>query len=420
VFAGALALHAAMLSSLWWGQLDPLFHDADRYPRGIDFYSVYQAGDALLQGRSIYDFPVPAGVVPYAFPYRYLPFVAYALALPLNALPPERAYWAWVVAIEAMVAGNAWLTYRLAPDARWGWIAAAMWYASTPLYLEIYMGQWSLLMATLLFLTAAALAGKERWMAAPAWAVSLVIKTISVLLTPVLVRMREARALAAGAVALVALNAPYFLLRPGDGRKFWDANFRDYWTTPESRLISTSTGNLGLTGFVRSVWLALDERAADTPTWLGLLVVAGVLGVSLLATFRGRAGAEVLVALWLAAYFLVYSDVWEHHYVMLLPALALLVARRPEVRLVAIVVFVLVALPTPYWLFERALSNRPPDARLLAPELYWPEWARVVYHGAKAAPTLALWGVLAGVALLREPEISKGAVLTGVVADEAS
>ncbi len=408
LFAGAVALHAVMLLSLFGGYLDPLFHDSDRYPRSIDFYSVYQAGDGLLHGRSIYDWPAPPDVVPFSFPYRYLPFVAYAIALPLNALPPERSYWVWVAAIEAMVVVNARVTYGLAPDRRWGWIAAAMWLAFTPLYLELYMGQWSFLMATLMMLTAAFVVRSEAVSAAVAWPLSLLIKTNSALLAPVFLRLRQWKALGGGAIALVALNVPYFVLRPGDGRAFWDVNFRDYWTTPEDRFHSVNTGDLGLTGLVRSVWLTFDGGATDTPEWLGLIVVVAVVGLSLYATFRGGRDAVVLIAIWLAAYFLVYSDVWEHHYVMLLPALVLVVARRPDLRVYALAAFVLIALPTPYWLFEHWLSDRPPDSRLLAPELYWPEWAQVAYHATKAVPALAFWGALVAGAIRGESREAPG------------
>jgi len=393
-FAGAVALHVVMLASLWGGYFD-LFHDTDRYPRGIDFYSVYQAGDALLHGRSIYDWPAPPGVVPISFPFRYLPFVAYAIAAPLNAFSPERAYWIWVVAIEGMLAVSARLAYRLAPEPAWGWIAAAMWFAFTPLYLELYMGQFSFLMALLMLWTATLVLGARENVAAAPWAASLVVKTNSALLGPVLLRLRQWRALAAGAIALVVLNAPYFAFRPGDGRRFWDINFSDYWETPENQLRSVNSGDLGLSSFVRSVWLAFDDGAADTPGWLTLVIVLGILSIAVFATFRGRARPDVLFALWLSTYFLVYSDVWEHHYVMLLPALAIVVARRPDLRILALAVFVMVALPTPYWLFERFLSDRPPDARLVAPEFFWPLWARITYHASKAVPVLLLWGALA-------------------------
>jgi hypothetical protein len=113
------------------------------------------------------------------------------------------------------------------------------------------------------------------------------------------------------------------------------------------------------------------------------------------ATFRrGEPDVVGLFALWSAAYFLVYDDVWEHHFVMLLPALVLLVALQPAYRLPALIVWVLVAVPTLYGPFEAFLSDRPPEELLLDPELYWPKWAGVVYHATKIVPVAVLWGML--------------------------
>jgi len=394
LLVGAVALHGAMFISLFTGYLDPLFHDSDRYRRGIDFFSVYQSGEQFLHGRSIYAWPNEADV-PYSFPFRYLPFIAYAIAAPMQVVPPNAAYWCWVLAIEAMLVLNAVLSFRLAPERSWGFVAAAMWFAFTPLYLELYMGQFSFLMATLTLATAWFLLQRAYLPAGVAWAASLLVKTNTALLAPAFARLRQWGTIGAAAVAVAALNVPYFLARPSEFRKFWDENFGDYFDDPVSRFGAFESGDLGLSGLLTAAWLWWREAAVAYPAWLGGVAIAFVLAVSLAATLRPRSTSlPAVLSVWIAAYFLIYGDVWEHHYVMLLPALTLVVTRCPSLRWPALAVFVLVAIPTPYAILEATVGDQPADAIILAPELFWPPWARVVYHASKAIPVLALWAAL--------------------------
>lgn len=81
---------------------------------------------------------------------------------------------------------------------------------------------------------------------------------------------------------------------------------------------------------------------------------------------------------------------------MLLPALVLLVMRRPQFAAIALVTYVLVALPTPYWLFER-LERDPAEVRSSLwsdPQHAWTALEILVSHLTKALPTLLLWAVL--------------------------
>jgi hypothetical protein len=56
------------------------------------------------------------------------------------------------------------------------------------------------------------------------------------------------------------------------------------------------------------------------------------------------------LALWTTTFFLVYHHVWEHHYVMLLPILVTLAMRSTSPWLRA--VYILLALPTPFYLID--------------------------------------------------------------------
>jgi hypothetical protein len=84
---------------------------------------------------------------------------------------------------------------------------------------------------------------------------------------------------------------------------------------------------------------------------------------------------------------------------MMLPALALLVGRRPEHRFIALAAFVVLALPTPYALFDHRwpIGDPAPFNR----QANWPQWASVVDHAFKPVPVLALWAWLCARSLAR-------------------
>lgn len=410
----AVLIHLYMMGSLFWGYLDPLFDNSHSLPKGIDFFSVYEAGNSVLENRSVYYFDgADTSVTPHHNPFRYLPIVGYTLALPLNALPAWSAYWSWVALTELLLSANAFVTWRVSGRSRWGLVGAAMWFVYTPFYVELYVGQFSFLMATLLLLTGVGLVRGRELSGGLSWAVSLVTKSNSALLLPVLARVGWWRSIAGG-FALVAVNSVYFAgrirdlqyflwinlsqvldggfglldykLRPGEMRFFED---------PDQRFLQFSSGELGLPALFRNGYLAFESNASSLPEPTGLILVAVIVGVALTATFLPkRIDVLALYAIWICSFFLIYTA-WEHHYVMLLPVFALLVALRPESRWIVLGVFVFVALPTPYWLINAGTGAELPLAGSLSSvQESWPAWAVVLHHTAKPIPVLVLWGHL--------------------------
>jgi hypothetical protein len=393
LLAVCVIAHAAAFTSLWFEFLDPFFIDTDRGRRGIDFYSVYQSGDAILDGRSIYDPNVPAGVVPYVtgVPFRYLPFAAYAIALPLNAIPPRGAYWTWVAAMEVLLVVNASVSAWITPDRRWKPVAAAVWFVFTPYYVELYVGQWSFLMATLT-LWAGALLARGHAASAGVWATSVMVKMMTALLAPAFFRAGGGwRPLVVSAGVVAVLNAPYFALEPDALGDFWRINFEVYFDAPPIRPFGFVTGDLGFARLLRVGWLHAFETSDGPPASLTLSIAALVAAISAWATWSMRRDAVArMFAVWTCVYFLLAQGTWEHQYVLMLPTLALLVALDAEMRVLALVVFVLIALPTPYWLFERYLGSQNVLSHV-PPELAWPPWAGMALHASKAVPVAWLW-----------------------------
>jgi hypothetical protein len=390
----AIILHFAMMGSLFWGYFDRFIYSADRSTKALDFFSIYEAGHNVLRGHSVYVDYVIGDKAPYLSPYRYVPAFAYWVGAPLNLLRPWWAYWAWVAFNELLLVANAYTTWRIAGKSAWGLVGVAMWFLFTPFYLELYLGQFSFLMATALFWTAIGFMRGRELLAGIPWAASLIAKSNSALLAPIFLRLAWWRSLALG-TALVALNGFYFLWQPDDLRIFIKKNFTE--AASGSRYAQYWPAQHGLSDLIENAYLAIRDSHATTPDWLTALPAVAIVVISLAVTFFiRRVDTVALFAIWCAAFFLAYTEVWEFHYVMLLPALVLLVIERPPLRPLALAVFVMVALPAPYWPLAHFRGNGPPPMTNSFDQIQdtWQTWQVVLFHAWKPIPTLVLWGAL--------------------------
>ena len=388
----ALALHLVALASLHFGYLNPLFNDAEnRLGQGSDFFAIYQAGHNFLHGVSVYA-PASHPAVPYDYPFRYLPFPGFTLGAALNLLPPWPAYWTWVSINEAFLVLNIALTCRFAPTATTRILGVCMWLLFTPLYLELFMGQFSFLMATLFFWLGLSLMTSSQGQTFVSWTISLLVKTNSLLFLPFLWKLGWRREVLVALAVVALLNLPYFLVVDGS-LKIWLGNF-DFLTG--GSVVNPHAGNLGLPSLLAlPTWepgeTTLEHeivRAAGLPWPMLFLLLSGV--ATLLSSYRHRLR---LLALWVCTYFLIFGEVWEHHYVMLLPALVLLVLFDEELRWPAFAAYVLIALPTPYGLFQTSMP--PLNFELADPQHYWTTLEVYAQHLTKITPTALLWLLLA-------------------------
>jgi hypothetical protein len=385
----AVLLHLSLLISWRTGWYHPLTFDsvATHGQRGWDFFALYQAGHNLRTGVSIYqsDNARIEVVAPVYTPYRYLPFAACTLGWLLSALPPLWAFRLWVLLVELALLASAWVCWRLGPTPTRGATAAALWLVFTPYYLELYLGQFTLMQAALALLMLLA-AERLDWGArfTLPWAASLLWKQNTALLAPVLARLRQWRPLLLGVGAVLLFSLPYFAWdRPGLAAFL--GNLR---SGPPAHAL----GNLGVRQLLYSLSsAALPQAPPVVHLWLQYVWVVGVVLLGLWITWRGKADALLLLCLWLTSFFLLYHDVWEHHYVLLLPVYATLY-RRQGGRLL-LVLYALTAIWTPYGLIDPqglAGFDMPMRWTPLAPR-----WVDVGYHASKALPTLVLWGYLA-------------------------
>jgi hypothetical protein len=387
----ALSVHAVFVASLVEPGhfLNPLFpegmHNIEG-GQGSDFFAFYQAGRYVLEGDDIYTRPMedPERVVPYAYFYRYLPFVAYTLGVAANALAPWAAYWSWVIVVELILALTILATRRLVNDATLFGYLAAMWLMFSPFYIEQYMGQLTFVMSALIFAFAMARARGNLVAFDWSWILSVLVKHVTILFVPILVRVRRLKPILLAVLLLAATTVPYYILRPADTGQFGHDNF--------SLNLYPYPGNFGALALLMVVKDRFFPGASEPLFHVGPMMVSltrimilAVMGAptlwALWVTFRRRPFDFVeSVSLWIMVYFFVFREVWEYHYVLLLPALVLLFAKT-RAR-VLWVIYALLAAPTLFVLY---------DVPGESPEASWSALEHVLNHGFKVVPLVWLF-----------------------------
>ncbi len=427
-----VGVHLFFLLSLRFGWLNPLFDDTmHRFGPGADFFSIYAAGVKARAGESVYTIGGHMGAVPYAYAFRYAPLVAYTLGAALSCLPAVAAYAAWLIACELALLRNIRLTLEAAPNRRTGQIAAALWLLFTPYYLELFVGQFTFITASLVFWAylgwrgrtsgAGREAGVFSW-ADTAWGVAVCLKMMPLLYLPIVLLRGRWRAALVVVLILAVSSTLYFARFPQDWAVFAATNASD---APAGH-----AGNLGLMAFLyhatserqqpfliaRVITLLLTGTAL---AWLTYRVWQALPGESLLRQFPLRQSRlkqsllgqlifrwnadrpaldgedrldDRLLALYAAcsaAYLLTYKDVWEHHYVLLLPPLVLLALRRYSPWL-WLPPFLVSALPGLFVLYDLPDLGYNED-----PQAYWRPATSLLHHASKIlAPLWLLAGLL--------------------------
>jgi hypothetical protein len=92
-----------------------------------------------------------------------------------------------------------------------------------------------------------------------------------------------------------------------------------------------------------------------------------------------------LFALWICTYFLSAGEVWEHHFVLILPALIFLYLE--SAKKIYLLIFLLLAIPTPFILFD--IDTIGPQH--FDPEEFWPLSVSIVYHAVKISGIIVLF-----------------------------
>ena len=399
-----LVLHLAIVLSIFRQPLNvsahppearswiwPLHHDTiHRDGPGADFFSVYHAGWALSEGVSPY---APyRGVVPYHYPFRYLPVVGWGMDLLFAGVGPVWGYLYWILLLELTLFALLTLFLRRIRGTGWRFFTAAVLLWSSPYFLELHMGQFTFLTAALLSFALLPLSDAqgsrigETILGTLGYSAAVLLKIFPLVAVPALLRQRRGWPVAAGAGVLVVLvSAPYFLRHPDAWGAFWQGNAASYE--------SLHGGNFG---FLYLVFQGLRDLGAEQwlLRWPGFVLAwkIVVLGTVALLVLKSREQRLLpLAAPLLLAHFVTYADVWEHHMsaVVVFGLWWLLAAQQAGDRRglwLTAVSLVLLALPTPYALFDRAA-----DPAVMHPAVDWSFGARLAVAGPKV---LGVWLLL--------------------------
>jgi len=376
----------------------PLHNDTvHRVGPGADLFAVYHAGRCLAEDRSPYlDRPATRDA-PYHFPFRYLPVVGQTLGRGLATLSPRAAYRLWIVVLETLLAALLIMFLRRTASGPLRWFIAGVLLLGTPYFLELHMGQFTFAATALLAMGVLHLdpprAGQVRDTAfgTTAYALAALLKVFPLVTLPALLRERRLRrpAVLTGIVVLAA-SVPYFAAHP----EGWDAFRR---ANLSSLVGGMDSGNHGLLYVVRlgaqdAGWSWLIERwDGFMSAWHATVVIA----TGIVVWLSRRGGLGVAAAALLLAHLVGYGHVWEHHLsggivagVIALHAVVHPAAGTPDRRVAGwlIAALVLLALPTPFALFDTARNVTVWD-----PSPGWPAWQRYALPLSKAVPTLVLY-----------------------------
>ncbi|MHB9032810.1 MAG: glycosyltransferase family 87 protein, partial [Anaerolineae bacterium] len=247
----AVLFHISLLVSWRTGLWNRFTFDstATRGQKGWDFYALYQAGHNALHGLSLYETSSDKLdlVVPVRTPYRYLPMPGLTIGILLNLAPPIAAFWVWAVILELVLLYCCWRSWRLASTAREGLFLVLFWLLFTPYYLEIYLGQFTLIQAGLIFMLLTWPQNKLKELGFDlVWLASILWKQFTAIFLPVWVILRRWRGILVTGAGLVVLTLPYFLVYPGS----WSTFLKNTRIVP-----GTQMGNLGALQLVYAVIL---------------------------------------------------------------------------------------------------------------------------------------------------------------------
>jgi len=258
-----------------------------RFGPACDFFAVFSSGIRARDGQPIYTFGDSVSQIPYAYAFRYAPMVAYTLGLALSFLNYLAAYGLWLVLCELALLRNIRLTLERAPDRTTGTLCAALWLLFSPYYIELYVGQFTFITASLMFwayLGWSRPPSKEARSAYRAadffFAVAVRLKMMPLLFLPVVLLQKRWKAAFISIVVLVVTSAIYFHFAPSDWKMFVKMNSSAY-----------PTWHAGNQGFMAFLFAVSGERTGAFLTYR--LVATVLLGVLLtVITYAGMVGGQ--------------------------------------------------------------------------------------------------------------------------------
>lgn len=340
IFISIVVLHTLLILLTLSGHLKNLFNDsALGKGQAADFFAVYQAGDNVHKGESVY-LDTEGISTNYSYPFRYLPIIGYSLGVILACFKPFTAYYLWILFYEFLLGVNIYLTRKLIKNNDQFLVASVPWLIFSPYLIEIYMGQWSFLLTSILFYTMYGLIQKSKsiWL----YVLAPLIKPNAFIVSPILLKEKKFKLLFITILVSMITSFIYFLMFREDIPLFME-NFKDN--------LYSFGGNFGF----KSLYYVIFVRHLSIPLprlWFLIFTIGG--GLFIFYKTLKQKDVVISFGLWICYYFLIYKDVWEHHYVLMIPVFVLLVYRYKlsfkkllsRKNVLILISFLLIALPS--------------------------------------------------------------------------
>lgn len=304
--------------------------------RPLDLSIYLWGGQAVSHGLSLYLIPVHGNW------FTYPPFAA-ALFTPLAALPAWLVSLGWELASVAALAWACTATLRLAGVEPSVVLVSAMVAAGLllePVYHTLYLGQINLILLALVLADLGRVArGRPAGLGIGLAAAVKLTPALFIVLLLLTRRTRDALT-AAGVFAACALAG--FAADPAASRLYWTRLFYD-----TKRVGATYISN-------QSPYAALARILGGTshvgPWYLVIALALGVAGLAIAVPLAGRGDWLGAAAVTGTTSLLVCPISWTHHWVWVVPALAVLARRgTPQALVAALCSYLLFALAPMWW-----------------------------------------------------------------------
>ncbi len=424
MFAAALVIHIFFVVTFFTDTPESIFPEAALGKgRAADFFGIYQSGVNLVNGHSIYCQDLPENlehrVVPYFYYFRYLPPVAALSAISSRLLAPWPAYWVWVVINELLLLITVlWILRWDKWPAHRRVFAAALWLGYFPLYIEQYMGQFSLSMALFLLIlwkyddnskkkedSTSDISSCNYLRQKPGfsrmadhlgtlfipivWSASILLKFFPILMVIPYYRDKLNRRIIYCFCIVLFSSTLYFASYPNSITTFIKYNLRPFTTLYK--------GDFGFQALIKVIFRAINPEVIDKPLSLVeslhsperitlvsiflLILILAIWKTVKISHYPNRRAYDLMI--WTTVFFLVYKTIWEYHYLMILPAITAIILCRgtPIVYIMGL----LIGLPSLFGLLP-TLGVDP-----LSAIDRWPVLIKILYFGSKSIPVLVLF-----------------------------
>lgn len=396
-WAVAIALHLFWVGSVVSETQLPLFYDSynlETSYQGKDFKSVVHGGYTVANGATPYTLDVleeepfrqhTENETAEFTVFRYPPFAAQTLGWAFTKVHPDTGYWLWLVIIELALLIGLLISRRFIESPRTKDMVSWLWLGTPLVYLELFMGQFTLVTAVMVLAGIWLIYEKGFTKAGLAlWATASAIKMYPALLLVVFLRNPKLRwqALGIGAVGGV-LSVAWFIWHPEAARQFISMNFGG------TGIRMFHAGHHGLQSFV---YLCFGDPGTglSAAQWKP---IASVMTICLAGLWTGttlfgkQVDARIPLAGGLLLLPLVSKHVWEGHYFATLPAIALLASLwyndRQKLKYLAVLAVMMLG-PS----LLGFLQAPKPGVQLV--NVGWSRTMELLYHGQKPLAALAL------------------------------